>query len=222
MKYQEHINNIFDSYKCKSQGDYLVCLPVYDENKKIVSFLRPITKDYLQTIPNCVELMSKWRIENPTLGAGTFVVTHERTQRWLDNLVINKNDRIIFLIMDFYGNYLGHIGFASFQYDRKSAEIDSVLRGVKDVIPGLMGFCMNTMIEWGKKVLQLEEITLSVYADYTHAIDFYMRCGFRRDIVLPLVKVILPDEEKWEISTDKDLKNAERYSLKMVYNEPGD
>jgi len=154
-KYQKFIKNILDSYKCKSYDDYLICLPVYDEGKKIVAFLRPITKNYIETIPNCVELMSKWRIENPTISTGKFTVTHERTQRWLDNLVINKNDRIIFLIMDFSGNYLGHIGYASFNYKKKSAEIDSVLRGVKGVMPGLMGFCMNTIIEWGKKVLHL-------------------------------------------------------------------
>ena len=157
MKYQNYINNILDSYKCKSHGDYLVCLPVYDENKKIISFLRPITKNYIETIPNCVELMSKWRIENPTISTGKFVVTHERTQRWLDNLVINNNDRIIFLITDFFGNYLGHIGFALFQYDIKSAEIDSVLRGEKKVLPGLMQFCMDTIINWGWKVLKLKK-----------------------------------------------------------------
>jgi len=37
--------------------------------------------------------------------------------------------------------------------------------------------------------------------------------------LLPLVKVILPDEEKWEISSDKYLQNAERYYLKMVYTK---
>jgi RimJ/RimL family protein N-acetyltransferase len=214
---RQYANKILDEYKCKSADDFLICLPVYDTDKKIIAYLRPITKDYLETIPKCVELMSKWRIENPTIGTGTFVVTHERTQRWLDNLVINNYDRIIFLIMDFAGNYLGHIGLAAFQYDKRSAEIDSVLRGVKHIIPGMMQFCMNTIMEWGKKILLLQEICLKVFADNIHAINFYERCGFKQDVLIPLIKNILPDEEKWEISPDPNLKNAERYYLKMIH-----
>jgi RimJ/RimL family protein N-acetyltransferase len=214
---QLYVNDILNRYKCKSIDDHLICLPVYNENNHIVVYLRPITSNYLETIPNCVTLMSRWRIENPTIGTGTFTVTNERTKRWLDNFVVNNNNRIIFLIVDFKGTYLGHIGYAAFQHDIKTAEIDSVLRGEKDVIPGLMQFCMNAMIKWGKQVLMLNEITLKVFFDNSHAIEFYERCGFMSDILIPLVKVILPDEEKWEISPDPNLKNAERYYLKMIY-----
>jgi RimJ/RimL family protein N-acetyltransferase len=215
--YQSYIDDIINRYKCKSIDDYLICLPVYDGSNNIVAYLRPITVNYLVTIPNCVALMSKWRVENPTIGTGIFTVTHERTQRWLDNFVINNNNRIIFLIADFTGTYLGHIGYAAFQRDIQAAEIDSVLRGEKNVIPGLMQFCMNTMIKWGRQTLCLEEITLKVFSDNIRAVEFYERCGFVKDILIPLVKVILPDEEKWEISLDPNLKDAERYYLKMVY-----
>jgi RimJ/RimL family protein N-acetyltransferase len=217
--YQSYVNDILDRYKCKSIEDYLICLPVYDESNNIVAYLRPITSNYLETIPNCVKLMSRWRVENPTIGTGVFTVTNERTKCWLDNLVVNNSNRIVFLIVDFTGTYLGHIGYAAFQYDIQTAEIDSVLRGEKDVIPGLMKFCMNTMIKWGKQVLMLKEITLKVFSDNIHAVEFYERCGFAKDILIPLVKVILPDEEKWEISPDDGLKKAERYYLKMIYTK---
>jgi RimJ/RimL family protein N-acetyltransferase len=217
--YQSYIDDILNRYKCKSINDYLICLPVYNESNAIVAYLRPITSDYLETIPNCVDLMSKWRIENPTIGTGVFAVTHERTKRWLDNFVVNNNNRIIFLIVDFAGVYLGHIGYAAFQHDAQEAEIDSVLRGKKEIIPGLMHFCMNTMIKWGRQTLMLKKITLKVFSDNVHAIEFYGRCGFVKDALIPLVKVILPDEEKWEISPDQNLKDAERYYLKMIYDK---
>jgi RimJ/RimL family protein N-acetyltransferase len=217
--YQSYINDILDRYKCKSIEDYLIFLPVYDESNNIVAYLRPITSNYLKTIPYCVELMSRWRVENPTIGTGVFTVTHERTKRWLDNFVVNNSNRIVFLVVDFTGTYLGHIGYAAFQRDIQTAEIDSVLRGKKNVIPGLMQFCMNTMIKWGRQVLLLKEITLKVFSDNIHAVEFYERCGFIKDILIPLVKVILPDEEKWEISPDADLKSAERYYLKMIYTK---
>jgi RimJ/RimL family protein N-acetyltransferase len=216
-KYEKYIKEILDKYKRKNKSDYLICLPVFNSDENIVAYLKPITADYIDTIPDCVEIMSKWRIENPMIGTGTFTVTHERTKRWLDNFVINNSDRIIFLTMDFNGNYIGHIGYAAFDYASRSAEIDSVLRGEKEVIPGLMQFCMSVMIKWGKEVMKLNQITLKVFADNTHAISFYERCGFKKDILIPLVKNILPDEEKWEISKDANITNAERYYLKMVY-----
>jgi RimJ/RimL family protein N-acetyltransferase len=218
-KYQSYVDDVLNRYKCKLTDDYLICLPVYDENNKIVAYLRPITSNYLDTIPNCVALMSKWRVENPTISTGVFTVTHERTKRWLDNFVVNNNNRIIFLIMNFAGNYIGHIGYAAFQHDIQAAEIDSVLRGEKKIIPGLMQFCMNAMIDWGRQTLMLKEITLKVFADNIHAVEFYERCGFARDTLIPLVKVILPDEEKWEMSSDPDLKDAEKYYLKMIYTK---
>jgi RimJ/RimL family protein N-acetyltransferase len=218
--YQEYLDEVVNHYKCKSLNDYLICIPVFDSKKSIVAYLRPITVDYHKTIPSCVELMSKWRIENPTIGTGTFTVTNERTEHWLNNLVINNHNRIIFLISDFVGNHLGHIGYAAFDYDRQSAEIDSVLRGVKDIIPGLMCFCMNSMINWGKNILKLKEITLKVFSNNTHAINFYERCGFTKNILIPLIKVVLPDEEKWEVSSDPNLKKAERYYQQMIYYDP--
>jgi RimJ/RimL family protein N-acetyltransferase len=77
---------------------------------------------------------------------------------------------------------------------------------------------MNSMINWGKNILKLKEITLKVFYDNTHAINFYERCGFTKNILIPLVKVVLPDEEKWEISNDLTMQNAERYYLKMIYS----
>lgn len=216
-EYQNYLKEILDSYKCKNKGDYLIILPVYNDQQEEIAYLRPITANYMRTIPSCVELMSRWRAENPSLATGIFTVTHERTRKWLDNLVVGNDRRILFLISDFNGRYLGHIGFAAFDYENKSAEIDSVLRGVKDCMPGLMQHCMKSMIDWGKCVLKLEEIALEVFLDNTHAVEFYRRCKFVDNIRIPMVKITLPDEEKWEPSPDPKMQDAERYFLKMIY-----
>ncbi len=214
--FKEHIKQVLDTYNCKQKNNYLVCLPVY-ENEKIIAYLRPITADYLNTIPNIVEFMTRWRIENPTLATGTFTVTYERTQKWLENIVVNNDNRIIFLVQNFNSEYLGHIGFAAFDENNESAEIDSVLRGAKNIIPGLMERCMEAMIPWGYDVLKLKHIHLEVFFDNTHAVNFYKRCGFKEDKLIPLVEKILPDEKKWERDPNPDNKNAAKYFLNMVY-----
>ena len=217
MTYASFVTQTLDRYKCKSPSSPLVCLPILAHDGQVMAYLRPITEDYLVTIPSCVELMSRWRTENPTISTGLFKVTYERTKKWLDDYVINNDRRIIFLVMDFNGQYLGHIGLASFDYETRSAEVDSVLRGVKGVKPGLMQQCMQAIITWGRAELELNRISLSVFNDNEHAVRFYERCGFTKGKLTPLVQVQLPDEVKWEIGTEADRPTATRFYLEMVY-----
>ncbi len=215
--FSTYVRRILRQYKRMETADYLICIPVYQDDGEIVAYLRPITADFRKTIPQCVALLSQWRVENPSIATGTFTVTHERTMKWLDNLVVNNDDRILFMIQALDANYLGHIGFAAFDETDRSAEIDSVLRGVKDASPGLMQAAMKAIMAWGQKELGLAAIHLKVFHDNPHAICFYERCGFEDAGRIPLVKVVLPDEEKWEISEDPNMTDAERYYVKMDY-----
>lgn len=217
--YRQYLTETLDHYKCKSKSDYLVSLPVFDDGEEIVAYLRPITADFRTTMPNIAALMGQWRKENPSISMSVFEITEERTLRWIDNLLVNNDNRIVFAVTDFEGAYLGHIGLASFDPERYSGEIDSVLRGVKKVLPRLMEYSMRTMIAWGKQVLRLKEITLQTAYDNLHARAFYRRCGFVETERIPLKKVVLPDEVKWVAEEDPAVTEAERYSQVMVYQE---
>jgi RimJ/RimL family protein N-acetyltransferase len=214
MKYADFIKDIFDRYKGKFPSRSLKCIPVYKDDT-LYAYLRPITEDYRTALPGCVELLSKWRIENPSISTGSFEVTTERTEKWLDNHVINKPDRILFLIMSLDGQPLGHIGFASFGFEEKGCEVDAVLRGVKDVYPGLMTHALAALILWGLEELRLEKITLKVFSDNKSAIGFYERFGFYYVKSIPLVRIVLPGEEKWEIAEQGVKEPAERYYTEM-------
>lgn len=215
MEYEKQLKYVLDKYKRKKRTDYLIQIPIYNE-EKLIAFLRPITADFLCTMPECVALLGKWRVQNPTLSPARFTVTDERTQKWIENLVINNDNRIIFMIQDFSGSYLGHIGLAGFDYANKKAEIDSVLRGEKNVCPRLMEFAMRNLIEWGKAELKLERFCLEVLHDNEHAIDFYKRCGFVPKRIIPLQKFESEDEIKW--TPMKDV-NASVYEMAYLYME---
>lgn len=215
--YALFIKERLDCYKGKYQPESLKLLPVYNYQTILCAYLRPITEDYRITLPGCSDLLGKWREENPGIATGTFQVTRERTEKWLDTHIIGRDDRILFLIVALDGQFLGHIGFSSFEYQEKACEVDAVLRGVNDVHPGLMGYALNSLICWGLSDLRLEKITLKVFADNTHAIQFYRRCGFQVMQLIPLVKVVLPGEEKWEISPQLQGTVAERYYTEMIY-----
>ena len=216
MSYQEYVVKIIDQYKQKGPGDIPDPIPILNGQNAKVGFLRAVTADYKEAVPGCVELFARWRKENPTISPSQFVITNERTEKWLNDLVINNNNRIIFLIQDLKDRYIGHIGFAGFRYEQKTAEVDSVLRGEKNVDPGMMQYAMAALLQWGRERLLLEHFDLEVLSDNAHAVSFYERCGFIKDKLIPLVKVETSDEVRW-IPSDKPVPNADKYYLRMVF-----
>lgn len=214
MDWHEQVITVINRYKRRDPADKLVLIPVLDESNQIFAFLRPITADYLQTIPDCVSLFSQWRAENPSLSLARFTITDERTKGWLDRLVVQNDNRIIFMIVDRKGEALGHIGYANFRENGKIAEVDSVLRGKKEGYPRLMEYAIAALVKWGKQELDLQAIDLDVWSKNEHAIRFYKRCGFMEDRLIPLRKVQEAAEVKWV--PDESLGDgAENYYLHM-------
>ncbi len=218
-EYASFIKTKFDQFKRKSAFAPLVCWPVCDDDGMIRAFLRPVTADFRITSPHYVSLFSQWRRENPTVSRGVFEITDERTERWLDNLVINRDDRILFMVVDLNGKELGHLGFSTFKYDEREAEVDYVLRGVKDTLPGLMYYAMIALMRLGLSELDLRVISLRVFADNEHAVKFYERCGFSITGRIPLYWSVLPDgEERWEEEPAHAGQEPGRFYSEMILN----
>lgn len=208
---------IFDHLKCKYREDMIQSIIIRDDNDKIIAYLKPIIKDYIQTDGYLPELMSTWRRQNPTISTGNFEITTERTQKWLDNLVINRKDRLLFVINSLDHLPLGHIGLSNFDFEKETGELDSVLRGVKLGYPGLMTYATKALIIWAKSTLDLREIDLSVFSDNTSAVRFYENLGFITIQKIPLVKMFFENEEKFEPAPKDYVGTIEKYYLKMRY-----
>lgn len=214
---------------------------VYKENiKKTFSFLKSTSKyhelwvrnipllsqkGYLLPISNLhihddalIEKLSQWREANSFAYPSQFKVTFEGTKLWLQNKLLNVEDRILFLVIDELGNAIGHLGFANGYNDNFSLEIDNVVRGNKDSSKGLMTDALITLIRWAEENLWPDEIYLRVFNDNDHAIKFYEKIGFLKDTLLPLQRI----ETEWCISyqsiTDEVIK-PDKYFLRMRYQE---
>lgn len=215
MKYEEQVTEKLNHYKRKQTSDKLVLIPVLDANERTVGFLRPITADFKTTIAGCVELLSDWRAENPTLSPTRFHITLEGTERWITNLVVNNDQRILFMVQDMADDYIGHMGFAGFNYAIKAAEVDLVVRGKKDTARGMMEYAVRALVRWGTEELGLEHISLDVLWDNVHAISFYERCGFQRGELIPLMKEEHQGEIRWIPHRGAQFE-AEKYYLHMT------
>lgn len=210
----ERVTHTLDRYKRKRSEDNFILIPILNEGQETAGFLCPVTADFETTIPGCVDLLNRWRAENPTLSPSRFPITHERTQRWITNAIINNDHRILFMVQSLSGAYVGHLGFTAIAPEKRAAEVDQVVRGEKNACPGLMGFAMKSLIRWGKMELGLEHIDLVVLPENRHGIAFYRRCGFERDGIVPLIKVETGEEISW-LRCQESVVNPEHYFLHM-------
>lgn len=215
MMHEKRVTEKLNQYKRKQSRDNLVLIPILGADESTIGFLRPITADYKITMKECVELLSCWRAENPTLSPTRFHVTHEGTERWINNLVINNDQRILFMVQDTGGSYIGHMGFAGFDYTVRSAEIDLVVRGRKNTAYGLMEHAIQALVRWGRQELELEHIGLDVLWDNAHAISFYERCGFQKGELIPLTREDAQGETRWTPHRGAQFE-AEKYYLHMT------
>lgn len=208
----------FNGYKCKDQYDELKLIPIYNQND-LIGFLKPVTFHYKLTSPEYISLFSQWRRENPVGFATIFEITDQRTEFWLDKILLNREDRILFVVLSITGEPLGHLGYSSFNFEEKSCEIDNVVRGVTTSHEGIMTHALNSIIMWGKNILKLDNILLRVLADNTHAIKFYERNSFEKQFDIPLYKVVQQDEIKWIESKSYDDEKPDRYFTVMKLNQ---
>ena len=214
MGYREFIRDTFNSYKCKSKTDEYRTIPIYN-NGVLVGFLKPVTYLYKIIKPHYINLICQWREENEIGFANKFHGTHNKTENWIDNMLLPREDRILFMVHTLENVPVGHLGFSSFNFETRSCEVDNVVRGVKGVNKGIMSAAMNTLIEWGKQNLDLQKIYLRVLADNPHAIKFYQKLGFEEVERIPLYKRETKDLIEWVEDEEFKKRKPARFHICM-------
>jgi perosamine synthetase len=121
-----------------------------------------------------IETLARWRDENQHAFPTRFEVTAAGTALWLRHGLLDRPDRILFLVLDRHGRAIGHMGLAN------GNEIDNVVRG-EQAEPGLMGAALEALLDWAHGVAGLEGIHLRVVHGNERALAFYRRHGFVED-----------------------------------------
>jgi len=108
--------------------------------------------------------------------------------------VLGTPDRLLLWLKTMSGEYVGHLGLFRFNYPRRYCEIDSILRGRADLLPGAMTPAVQALMDWAFAALDLAELQLKVMTDNPRAIRLYERTGYERVGEIPLYKKTLPDD----------------------------
>jgi RimJ/RimL family protein N-acetyltransferase len=121
--------------------------------------------------------LTLWRNQHVHAFLSEFVATEVRTERWLREHVGPDPTRVVFMV-EVEDQIVGYMGLAHIDWNRRSFELDGIVRGRTDAPRGVMTRGVLAMIDWAVNCLGLDHPTVRVLAHNTHAVAFYRRMGF--------------------------------------------
>jgi perosamine synthetase len=161
-----------------------------------------------------VSTLARWRADNQLAFATRFPVSEEGTRHWLTSNVLEREDRILFLVCDPTGRPVGHIGLANALNENREMEVDNVLRGEK-ATPGLMSDALRNLCEWASARFAPSRFYLRVLSDNKHAVDFYRRLGWEEAERQPLTKEV--EDERETLRPASAGEPVDTWYIRMVY-----
>ena len=120
--------------------------------------------------------LTKWRNATKQFFLTQFNATEERTQQWLDNIVLPSGDRLLFELLDDTGGTIGHAGVCNL--NEHSCELDNFIRGESGGDPGLFVAAECTLLHWLFCDLGLETVSLYVFSNNWIPISNHISIGF--------------------------------------------
>ena len=172
-------------------------IPIYQEKGQIGNLTNITKNDYN------MGLLKEWREKSQYAFPTVFKVTLEGTEKWLEEQVMKREDRILFMIENNKRIYEGHLGFSNFNYIDKSCEIDNVIRGIEGT-KGIMTSAHYAITSWGFFDLGMRRITLRVFSDLERAVSLYSRAGFKKVKDIPMKKTVDGDKITFEEAGNDD------------------
>ena len=187
-------------------------IPIRDEAGAEIGRLCPVTTAHLQA-GDILESMSRWRNQYRAFFLTQFPATAERTQRWLERVVLPNPAQLLFLIYS-GGQLIGQYGFKEF--NGSSAFVDNLLRGERGGHPLVMRCAVVSLVNWLFDVLRVEQAYGYVFADNAMSLKLHRDVGFAFAEKLPLRKQADGEEIRWVVGQAGETSPDNRYYQKVV------
>jgi len=165
--------------------------------------------------PRAIALLAAWRGSANAFFPAQFPVTLEGTHRWLAKQLLENHDRLLFWVRAPQGERIGHLGLYRFDFDDGSVELDNVIRGVPNAVPGAMSSAVEALARWSFAVLRMRALFLRVLSDNARAIRLYEQYGFEETMRVPLVRAVEGDVVSWEPAGADCRRPIDRYFVTM-------
>jgi len=163
-------------------------------------------------------LLAKWRSENMAGFPCEELISVAGTRGWVWKQLVEREDRILFFLMDDNGRLVGHAGFSNIDFEAGICEFDNIIKGEKDAEKGLMVRACSVLIYWACDVLKIRSLWVKCFYDNFPAVALYHRLGFKPRELQPIRKIQEATCNRWiGITADKSF---ERFNLLLVNEDP--
>jgi RimJ/RimL family protein N-acetyltransferase len=159
-----------------------------------------------------IRLLARWRKKHEKWFPSQFPVSETRTASWLKKQVLDHPGRLLFMLR-VHDIYMGHLGLFRFDFEKKTCEIDNIIRG-RAGYPGLMACAISTMMAWGQTTLGLSGYTLQTTSDNTKALRLYESLGFAETKRIPLIYTKTEEGGEW-LPAPAGQQKIKRYDVYM-------
>lgn len=141
---------------------------------QIIGRLRPLRRADVED-DGLLTLLLTWRNRHRTAFYTQFEATLASTRNWLSTLVLDRPDRIMFLITDEINRPVGHCGVCNVCPD--SAELDAVMRGERLGHSMLMVLAERALLKWVFDVLRVGRVHAHIFEDNISSIRLFLSVG---------------------------------------------
>jgi RimJ/RimL family protein N-acetyltransferase len=179
----------------------------------LVARLLPVT--WADDSPESVAVLAEWRKAASDAFPSQFPVTLAGTRRWLVHQLLELSERLLFWVTDLGGRRIGHVGLFHFNFELNEVELDNIVRGAQNALPGVMEASIRALIDWTFETLGMHALTLRVFADNIRAIRLYQRCGFQEVQLTPMSCVVEGEVVRW-VEAEDESQPVGRYFSTMA------
>jgi RimJ/RimL family protein N-acetyltransferase len=185
----------FDRYKNHYRPD--MAIAIVDEAGATFAQFAPV-----QPTHEHARLLAAWRNAAPESFFTWFTATEAGVIDWIERAVIRRLDRILFMVETLGGIPVGHMGLTNFDFRSGSCELDYVLRGRKDLLPGVMRLAYKRLTEWALDELGASRVVCRVFEDNSRPIALLREVGYVLTARVPLVRKEEGDRTLWVEAPD--------------------
>ncbi len=123
-----------------------------------------------------IQAIRTWRSKARRMFLTQLDSTFEQTRGYLNDVSIAQTNRLLFLLFDDVGKFVGHLGICN--VTESSCELDNLIRGASGGSPRLVYFAEVALLDWCFATLGIEGIDVSVLTYNTMVIDLHAEVGF--------------------------------------------
>lgn len=169
-----------------------------------------ISLKLVDTSDETIELLYNLRKMYRDMFATDFEMTPEKTRNWIKKLILESQDRILFLIL-VDNKKIGCIGHGGYNEKENSSQLDNMMKDPSCNISGIMTIVERVYLKWMFEFFELSKITGYLFSDNEKMMRVHLECGWKLIDKVPIKKKIENECSVWEICKESSNEKIERY-----------